>query len=117
MDAGVGAHLSRDPLRVAPRGAAPMARPGNLLPSGSRPSLSVNDWLRVGQALGLSPRELEVVQHVFQSKKMIAIALDMHLSIGTVKTYVQRVHQKLQVSDQRDLALAVFAAYLNSTGS
>ncbi len=74
--------------------------------------LSTSDWQRVGSALGLSPRELELVQHIFAGKKLQTIAQDMRLSLGTVKTYSQRIHQKLRVSDQRELTVAVFSAYL-----
>lgn len=74
--------------------------------------LSASDWQRVGGTLGLSPRELELVQHIFAGKKLQTIAQDMRLSLGTVKTYSQRIHQKLRVSDQRELTLAVFSAYL-----
>ncbi len=45
---------------------------------------------------------------------MLAIAQKMNLSLGTVKTYSQRVHRKLQVSDQRELTLAIISAYLST---
>jgi len=64
--------------------------------------------------LSLSPRELELVQHIFSGKKMLAIAQEMELSLGTVKTYSQRVHQKLQVTDQRELTLAIITTYLST---
>ena len=70
------------------------------------------DWSRVGSALRLSRRELELVQHIFEGKKLVAIANEMQLAMGTVKTYVQRIHQKLGICDQRELALAVLEAHL-----
>ena len=76
--------------------------------------LSSEDWQRVGRELLLSPRELELVQHIFAGKKLQTIAEDMRLSLGTIKTYSQRIHHKLQVTDQRELTLAVFSAYLGS---
>ncbi len=69
-------------------------------------------WPRVGEYLGLSSRELELVQHILAGQKMSAIATDMGLALGTVKTYSQRVHHKLRVSDQRELTLAVVSAHL-----
>ncbi len=74
--------------------------------------LSTDDWQRVGRMLRLSPRELELVQQIFAGKKLLTIAQDMRLSLGTVKTYSQRIHRKLRVTDQRELTLAVFSAYL-----
>ena len=70
------------------------------------------DWSRVGSALGLSRRELELVQHIFDGKKLVAIAIEMQLAMGTVKTYGQRIHQKLGISDQRELVLAVLEVHL-----
>ena len=70
-------------------------------------------WPRVGEYLGLSSRELELVQHILAGKKMFAIAADMGLALGTVKTYSQRIHRKLQVSDQRELTLAIVSAHLD----
>ena len=75
------------------------------------------DWPRVRSALRLSPRELELVQHVFDGKKLVAIAIEMQLAMGTVKTYGQRIHQKLGISDQRELVLAVLEAHLRPRDS
>ena len=72
------------------------------------------DWRRVGAKLNLSARQLELVQHIFDGKRLQTIALDMGLSLGTVKTYSQRVHQKLGVSDRLELTLAVVSAHLQA---
>lgn len=69
-------------------------------------------WPCVGEHLGLSPRELELVQHVLAGKKMTAIARDMGLALGTVKTYSQRIHHKLNIADWRELVLLVLATHL-----
>lgn len=74
--------------------------------------LSREQWQQTRESLGLSSRELELVQHIFDGKKLAVIARDLNLSLGTVKTYSQRIHQKLHVSDQRELALAVVSAHL-----
>jgi DNA-binding NarL/FixJ family response regulator len=79
--------------------------------------LSDSDWNRLRRHLSLSPREMELVQHIFDGKKMFAIAGDMGLAIGTVKTYTQRIHQKLHVSDQRELVLSVMRAHLERASS
>lgn len=75
------------------------------------------DWPRVGSALRLSRREFELVRHIFDGKKLAAIAKEMKLALGTVKTYSQRIHRKLDVSDQRELALAVMNAHLQPHGA
>ncbi len=70
-------------------------------------------WPCVGEHLGLSTRELELVQHIFERKKLAAIACEMGLSLGTVKTYSQRINRKLQVCDQSELILAVVGAHMH----
>jgi DNA-binding CsgD family transcriptional regulator len=73
------------------------------------------DWDHVGWQLGLSTRELEVVQHIMSGQKLTAVARDLGLSLGTVKTYSQRVHHKLCVTDQRELILAILDCHLTHT--
>lgn len=74
--------------------------------------LTLRDWHRVAAELELSPRQLELIRHIFDGKKLITVALEMNLSLGTVKTYSQRIHRKLQVSDQRELTLAVIRTHM-----
>ena len=80
--------------------------------SSGRSILSETDWRRVGRSLGLSPRELELVQRIFDGRKLTVIAQEMGLAAGTVKTYSQRIYHKLRVSDQRGLALAIFTEFM-----
>ena len=75
--------------------------------------LTCDEWQRVGAELRLSTRELELTQHIFLGKKLQAIAGDMKLSLGTVKTYCQRIYRKLRITDQRELILVVFETYLS----
>ena len=76
-----------------------------------RLTLSHQQWQSINAQLGLSARELQLVQHIFEGKKLFAIAQDMKLSLGTVKTYNQRIHQKLGLSDQRELVLRVVGVH------
>lgn len=93
-------------------GSASSGRASSARPLSVGQSILCNDeWQRVARTLCLSPRELELVQRIFERKKLSAIAQDMRLSIGTVRTYSQRIHHKLAVSDQRDLVLTIFGAY------
>jgi DNA-binding NarL/FixJ family response regulator len=77
-----------------------------------RAILSETHWEITRRRLGLSVREMELVQHIFDGKKLLRIAQDMNLALGTVKTYSQRVHRKLRVSDQRELILAILEEHL-----
>ena len=46
-----------------------------------------------------------------RGKKLSTIAQELKLSLGTVKTYNQRIHRKLELSDQRELVLRVVGVY------
>jgi DNA-binding NarL/FixJ family response regulator len=76
-----------------------------------RLTLSNQQWQSVNGQLGLSARELQLVQHIFEGKKLSTIAQELKLSLGTVKTYNQRLHKKLGLSDQRELILQVAGVY------
>ncbi len=70
------------------------------------------DWQRVRGKLGLSLRELQVVQHILAGKKLSAIVREMQLGLGTVKTYSQLVYGKRDVTDRQELTLLVVSAHL-----
>jgi DNA-binding NarL/FixJ family response regulator len=70
------------------------------------------DWSVVTRELSLSNQEIAVVKHVLAGEKMATIADDLCLSLGTVKTYCQRIYHKLQVSDHCGLAIVVLGCAL-----
>jgi DNA-binding NarL/FixJ family response regulator len=53
----------------------------------------------------LTPRELEVLQRLTLGRTNSGIAQDLTISVGTAKTHVQRVIQKLGVSDRTQAAV------------
>jgi two-component system nitrate/nitrite response regulator NarL len=55
----------------------------------------------------LSPREREVLNFIAQGHSIPVIAAELYLAPSTVKTYVQRLYEKLGVDDR---AAAVAAA-------
>src|SRR5260370_38069825 len=69
-------------------------------------------WPRLGVALRLSPREMQIVQGVFEDRKEESIAYDLGISPHTVNTYFQRLYAKLRVSSRPQLILRVVAEYL-----
>jgi DNA-binding CsgD family transcriptional regulator len=79
-------------------------------------------WLPLACALGLSPRELQIVLGVFDDKKEESIAAEMGISRHTVNTHFQRLYRKLNVCSRPQLILRVIGAYfalptLDSQGS
>ena len=77
-------------------------------------SLNRREWKSVRLKLHLSERELEVVQSVFVGRTLAQISDEMRLALGTVKTYVQRIYRKVQVSSQQELTLRVIDAHLRN---
>jgi len=53
----------------------------------------------------LSPREMEVLQYLARGLTNKEIAQEMHYSVGTVKNVVQRIIEKLHVSDRTQAAV------------
>ncbi|MGO2751392.1 MAG: response regulator [Pseudoclavibacter sp.] len=60
----------------------------------------------------LSDRELQLIRLIAQGQSNQRIADELHLSVETVKTYVKRLFQKLDVSDRTQLAVLAHEAGL-----
>jgi len=58
---------------------------------------------RLQRRARLSKRETSVVRALIDGKSHAEIAADMSLSIHTVRTYVERVYAKLEVSSRHEL--------------
>lgn len=50
--------------------------------------------------LALTPRETEVIQMIARGRSVPQIAGELHLAASTVKTHVQKLYEKLGVSDR-----------------
>jgi len=89
-------------------------------PVRGNPGLSLfplSTWPRLGMALRLSPREMQIVQGVFEDRKEESIAYELGISPHTVNTYFQRLYTKLRVSSRPQLIVRVIAEYLSMTPS
>ena len=64
--------------------------------------------------LGLSTREAEITQRVFDNFGEAAIARDLELAPSTVHTYVRRLYRKLDVNSRGELLILVFLAFLRN---
>lgn len=74
----------------------------------SRPRLKPHPFAEVP----LSDRELQLIRLIAQGRSNQRIADELHLSVETVKTYVKRLFQKLDVSDRTQLAVLAHEAGL-----
>ncbi len=61
--------------------------------------------------LGLSPRELQILQGLFDDRTEAGIAYDLHISPHTVHTHVERLYHKLGVGSHCALAVRMIAEY------
>ena len=79
--------------------------------------LPASAWPYLSNTLRLSPREIQIVQGVFEDQKEESIAYELGISPHTVNTYFQRLYTKLHVSSRPQLILRVIAEYLAQAGS
>lgn len=73
--------------------------------------ISDSDWHRLALHLGLSGRERQIVQCIFDDSKEAAISLELGISQHTVHTYILRLYRKLGVASRCQLAVRVFAEH------
>lgn len=78
--------------------------------------LSLSSWADLSAALRLSPRELDIVRHIFDDHKELAIGRALGISSHTVNTYLQRLYHKLHVSSREQLIVRVIAEHLAHVG-
>ncbi|HPW12965.1 MAG TPA: response regulator transcription factor [Thermomonas sp.] len=76
-------------MRLLGRGASPAEPAGEGNP-------------RAAEALGISPRELEVLHEIAAGHSNKEIALRLHVSPNTVKTHVARLLEKLEARRRTD---------------
>jgi DNA-binding CsgD family transcriptional regulator len=74
--------------------------------------LSASAWLHLRAAFGLSSREMQIAQGMFDDQKEDAIAAEIGISPHTVNTYVQRLYRKLDVCSRVQLIVCLMAAHL-----
>ena len=70
-------------------------------------------WPLLARSLGLSNREFQIIQGIFDDRTEAWIARELGISAHTVHSYLKRIYQKLRVSGRPSLILRVFAEYLS----
>jgi DNA-binding CsgD family transcriptional regulator len=74
--------------------------------------LTGEEWVEIGSTLRLSARELSVAILTFEGKTRADMARILRLSPETVRTFIDRLHKKLQVKDRVGLVLRIVRAHL-----
>ncbi|MGA3065576.1 MAG: helix-turn-helix transcriptional regulator [Tepidisphaeraceae bacterium] len=72
------------------------------------------EWKGLVRALDMSGRQAEIIELILQGKKDKQIAMEMGLSKHTVRTYLNRIFARMEVTDRLGLVLRVFAEYRES---
>jgi DNA-binding NarL/FixJ family response regulator len=72
-------------------------------------------WIEIAHSLTLSPRELQIVRGVFDDRTEYAIAADLGMSPHTVHTHIERLHQKLGVTDRVEVVVRVMQEFIALT--
>lgn len=73
------------------------------------------EWARIAEELELAPRELEVVQLLFDGKIESQIAWELDIAISTVHTYIKRMYAKADATNHCELLVCIFKEHLHPT--
>lgn len=74
---------------------------------------TADEWHALAEALHLSGRELQIVQHIFDDEKESMIARHLGMSPHTVHTHIGRLYRKLETGSRCGLILRVFRVFLD----
>ena len=69
--------------------------------------LSDHAWLEIGRTLGITKRELQIVQSVFDNLTEERIAKRFKISSHTVHMHLNRLFKKLSVTSRTELVLRI----------
>ena len=110
--------------RQAPAAERVLFRGPTLLRAGTKPVgspgsavFSDQAWNQIVGRLRLSRREGEIVRGVFDDRTEFAIGAELGMSPHTVHTHVERLHQKLGVTDRVQLILCIMQEFLRLPAS
>jgi DNA-binding CsgD family transcriptional regulator len=69
--------------------------------------LSDHAWREIAEALGITKRELQIIQGVFGNLTQAAIAQRLNMTEHTAHTHLNRLYAKLTVTTRTELVLRV----------
>ena len=72
--------------------------------------LGSDEWTEALASLGLSPRQVKIVELVILGKKDKQIAASLGLKRSTIRTHLRRIFSHLEVADRMELALSIFSS-------
>lgn len=66
-------------------------------------------WDVIAQQLGLPPQQKRIVELILRGQQDKQIASRLNISFPTVRTYLERIFDRLEVVDRMDLVLLIFS--------
>jgi DNA-binding NarL/FixJ family response regulator len=85
------------------------------LPRLTHEILTPQQWTRIAAVFDIPPRELQVIQHIFDGECEYQIGNVLGISHHTVHEYVRRIYTRLAVKDQRELILRIMHEHLHGS--
>ena len=72
-----------------------------------------SEWTQLAESFGITHRELQVVQGIFDDRTEAAIAIELRISPRTVHTYIERLYHKTGASSRLSFALKIMSRFLS----
>jgi DNA-binding NarL/FixJ family response regulator len=72
---------------------------------------SENEWIQLTNDLCLSPRQAEIVKCILWGCSDKQIALELQISVATVRTHLSRLFSRFNIQDRSELILYVFGHF------
>ena len=69
---------------------------------------SESEWLQLTNELCLSPRQADIVKCILSGCSDKQIAMELHISVATVRTHLSRLFSRFNLQDRSELILYVF---------
>ena len=69
------------------------------------------EWGELTTQVSLSTRQAQIATHLLEGLGDKQIALQLGISVHTVRTYLERIFAKLNVQDRNELVVSIFRQY------
>ena len=102
--------LQRTSLRIINRANYLVARM-------KQTTLPIDTLRTICCSLGLSKREADITQYIFEELREVEIGKELGISDHTVHTHLERMYRKLDVRSRCGLILRIFKHYVSITSS
>jgi DNA-binding CsgD family transcriptional regulator len=74
-------------------------------------------WREIMRILRISPRESEIIRYIMTGETEVFIASRLGISTHTVRTHLERIYVKLDVSSRSQLIVRIFSEYVSLDAS